>query len=76
MSAGDPILIDEPTENIDANDPMLAQEAKEPTLPTERADPRDAMDSRESSDHSDQRLLPVRDAISLALSRLFVSMRL
>ena len=52
------MLIDEPTEKNDANDPMLPMDSTEPTLPidsTEPVDPIDRMESREAIDHLPRR---------------------
>jgi len=50
----DPVPIQEPIENSEANEPMLPIEAQEPTLPIASTEPVDAIDSSESCDHSDQ----------------------
>ena len=49
------MLITDPTENIDAAEPMLPMDATDPTLPMDRADPCEPTDSTESVDHRDHR---------------------
>lgn len=52
------MLIDEPTEKKDANDPMLPMDSTDPTLPIDRTEPVDPIDrteSREAIDHLPRR---------------------
>lgn len=42
-----------PMERTEPKEPMLAMEPLDPMLPIERTEPFEAMDNRESSDHSD-----------------------
>lgn len=56
LDSADPVLIDEPIENLDANEPTLPIDATDPTLPIDSTDPRDPIESTESVDHNDQRL--------------------
>ncbi len=44
----DNALIDEPTEPIDANDPMLTIESDEPMLPIDSTEPEESIDRNES----------------------------
>jgi hypothetical protein len=55
QDSAEPMLITDPTENIEAAEPTLASDATEPTLPMDSADPCEAMDSTESVDQSDHR---------------------
>jgi hypothetical protein len=47
------MLIEDPTENADANEPRLPMEAAEPTLPIESTDACEAMLSTESVDRQE-----------------------
>ena len=70
QDSAEPVLITDPTENIEAAEPMLASDATEPTLPMDSADPCEAMDSTESVDQSDHRDEPGAMATLSSLERM------